>query len=65
MKPIKTAFNIVIALELAGAVGVILYYKKLEKDVEYRRKLHNNSSYILEGTCKDFLESFIAHYFVK
>ena len=41
--------KLVVALEVLGLFGVYAYYKKIEFDPIYRKKLYENNSTILEG----------------
>ena len=41
--------KLLVILEVLGLVGVYAYYKKIENDPVYRKKLFQNKSNILEG----------------
>ena len=42
--------KLVVALEVLGLIGVYAYYKKVEHDVAYRKKLFDRNSSVLEGS---------------
>ena len=51
----------IVVMEVLGIVAVYAYYKKIENDFNYRQKLYQNNSKVLEGTLEVILSSCISH----